>query len=175
MGLVVAALALAITGCYAPSLRDCVVTCAAADECATGQTCSGGLCAAAGASCAPSDAATPADDATAPADAAAAHDARPADAAPAIDATPPPAQLHVMIMGTGQITVDGVGTCIGGTPGNTGNCSYSVVTGTQETAQAMVVDSDHPFDKWVDPLCMPQGATCMFTVVPITTIQAHFK
>lgn len=40
------------TGCYAPDLRDCTVTCSRPDECAGDQVCnSAGLCAAEGAAC----------------------------------------------------------------------------------------------------------------------------
>ena len=41
-----------LTGCYAPDLSDCTVTCSGADECAGDQVCnSSGLCAAEGAAC----------------------------------------------------------------------------------------------------------------------------
>jgi len=96
MGVVVVALALVLAGCYEPTLRDCTVTCAAADPCASGQVCGGdGYCVGeVGARC------------TAPVDA---H----------LDAAGPTFALHVTVMGHGGVTVVGGGTC-------TTDCTYAL-------------------------------------------------
>ena len=73
-----------LTGCYAPELTDCTVTCGAPDECAGAQVCnSAGLCAAEGVTC--------------------------AGAAP--DAPTAMIALKVHVEGTGKVVVAGVGEC----------------------------------------------------------------
>lgn len=81
------ALTLLATGaCYAPDLRDCTVTCSAADECAGDQVCnSAGLCATEGATCGGGGAAP--------------------------DAPAAMVMLRVEVDGTGRVVVDGVGSC----------------------------------------------------------------
>lgn len=77
---------LAAGGCYAPDLRDCTVTCTAADECAGDQVCSSaGLCAADGVTCTGGGATT--------------------------DAPTPMVMLRVEVDGTGRVLIDGIGTC----------------------------------------------------------------
>ena len=77
------AIAVLLTGCYEPSLKDCTVSCAAATDCASGQVCAAnGFCAAEGASC-----------------------------APPTDAAVPTVTLHVVVMGHGSVQVAGGGTC----------------------------------------------------------------
>lgn len=168
MGLVVAAL-LVVAACYDPSLKDCTISCASNDDCAHGQACAaGGWCAAEGASCSGViDAPTVV-----------------TDSAPAVDAAVAPdamtnASLRVTVQMVGQIVVEGVGTCTSTMPTAhapaTMTCTYGVVSGTELTATAMPTSSQHQFDKWTDPLCKSQGATCKFTVLPLTVIQANFK
>jgi hypothetical protein len=75
---------LAASGCYAPDLQDCTVTCGGSDECAGDQVCnSNGRCAAEGVSC---TGATP-------------------DAASAM------ITLRVQVGGTGKVVIAGVGEC----------------------------------------------------------------
>ena len=182
MGLVAAALALLLAGCYSPSLRDCTLSCAASNECATGQSCTAnGWCAAAGAACAPSggviDAPLASDGSIGAVDA----PTTTTDAAPPADAALVTYPLQVQVIGGGKVIVDGIGTCDGN--GNGGGqqgllptatpCTYQVLAGTQVTAHA--TDVSQSFDKWTDPICKQQGALCMFTIVAPTLIQAHFK
>lgn len=76
---------LAAGGCYAPDLRDCTVTCGAADDCAGDQVCTGGFCAADGVTCTGGGATTDAPVAT--------------------------IMLRVDVEGTGTVVIDGVGEC----------------------------------------------------------------
>ncbi len=71
-----------LSGCYAPEVRDCTVTCSGADECTGDQVCTKGLCAAEGVTCGPGGMAT--------------------DAGVVM--------VHVMIGGTGKVTL-GTSTC----------------------------------------------------------------
>ena len=158
----------ALAGCYAPSLRDCTVTCGGEADCASGQVCTTtGWCAGPTATCSATGATV---------DAAAGADAR-----IAVDAAGPDAretdQLTVIIAGTGDVTVDGIGTCSGNDQqmSPAGTCVYAVPAGVQLTAHAEATGDMQSFDKWSDPLCKTQGATCLFTPPAIATIQAHFK
>lgn len=74
---------LAASGCYAPDLQDCTVTCSGSDECAGEQVCNDGRCSAEGVSC---QGATP-------------------DAASAM------ITLRIQIGGTGTVVIAGVGAC----------------------------------------------------------------
>ena len=181
MGVVGLAAIIALAGCYEPSLRDCAVPCAAIHDCVDGQTCSAGMCAGPGVTCvaqsADSDAAlaSPQDAAPSPADAPAAiHDAP----APPADGAEQDT-LRVVIAGTGEVVVDGVGTCTSSDnnqgDAQAGDCTYHVPAGQPVTARAQPTDNGHPFDKWTDPICKNQPATCVFSPLPLTTIAAKFK
>jgi len=75
---------LAATGCYAPDLQDCTVSCGGSDECAGDQVCNrDGRCAAEGVSC---QGATP-------------------------DAPTAMITLRVQVGGTGKVVIAGVGEC----------------------------------------------------------------
>lgn len=75
---------LVATGCYAPDLVDCTVTCTGPDECAGDQVCnSAGRCAAEGVTC---QAAAP-------------------------DAPAALVTLRVQVTGTGRVVIAGVGQC----------------------------------------------------------------
>lgn len=75
---------LAASGCYAPDLQDCTVTCSGSDECAGDQVCnSDGRCAGEGVSC---QGATP-------------------------DAPNATITLRVQVDGTGKVVIAGVGEC----------------------------------------------------------------
>lgn len=153
MGLVVAALALLLAGCYAPALRDCTVTCAAADQCASGQVCgSEGYCVGeTGARCTGS----------------AAVDAR-AEAIP-IDAAVPTFALHVTVMGHGSVTVAGTG---GGTC--TMDCTYALPRDSQVSATELGA-GNHQFQMWTTANCAGQEPTCTFTLAQPQSVGAKFE
>jgi hypothetical protein len=164
LGGIAAAVGLALAGCYAPSLRDCTVSCTSAGDCATGQMCGDdGMCASpavAGRCGAPVDAGS--------------HDAL-RDAA--IDAAPPDAgptvRLTVQVMGMGSVAVEGAGTCSSLDP-DKGHCMYNVAAGVPLTAQAIPIDPGDAFAKWSSMTCAGQGERCLFTPVAPTTIAAQF-
>jgi hypothetical protein len=164
VGLVIVA-ALLVAGCYDPALKDCTVSCAADTDCAHGQICaSGGWCAAEGATC--SALMVPVD----------ASVTRPVDAPAATPDAMGNATLRVTVTNKGQVTIMGLGTCVSDNNGNPATtCTYSVVQGTKLTAMAMMGAGGKPFDKWTDLLCKTQGASCMFTVLPFTQIDAQFQ
>jgi len=175
MGVLAGAVAaLALAGCYAPSVRDCTVRCASAGDCAGGQVCGAdGLCAApeiAGrCGTTPPDAsghdARPPGDAEAPRDAIDRPDA-------GIDATAT-VSLHVQIMGKGAVIVDGRNTCSSLDP-QRGDCAYDVVPGVAITAHAVDIQADQTFTMGTSPTCAGQSSRCMFTPMAATTITAKF-
>jgi len=156
-----AAAGVALAGCYSPSLRDCTVSCGSASDCATGQVCGpDGMCASpsvAGRCGAPVDAGHL--DASAP-------DAALADAARTV-------RLTVQIMGTGSVTIAGVGACSSQAP-DKGNCMYDVLPGAPLTAQAMPITTTDMFALWSSMTCAGQAARCQFTPVTATVIAARF-
>ncbi len=138
-----------LSGCYAPEVRDCTVTCSAATDCAGGQVCgSDGFCAIAGVAgtCGPGgvDAAV--------------------DAAPRV-------MIHLTVDGPGRVEVVGAGMC-GGTGPN--DCVTSVPKGPV-VINAVAMQGDKPFDRWTTPNCAGQSTTCMFTADTSTTVGAKFK
>lgn len=168
------AAALALAGCYAPSIRDCTVSCAAADDCASGQICGAdGLCAApeiAGRCGAiPRDASGhdvgPTGDAGAPRDAIDRPDSD-------IDATAG-VSLHVQVIGKGSVIVDGSGTC-SSLPPQRGDCTYDVVPGVAVTVHAVEIQPNQTFAMWTSPTCAGQTSRCVFIPVAATTISARF-
>ena len=166
----VAAGALLFSGCYAPGVRDCTVSCASERDCASGQVCgSDGMCAAADVAGRCAELAR---------DAGPRHDARPfRDAGdPDLDAGPDATQtvvLHVQIMGKGAVLVDGVGACSSKDPQH-GDCMYDVIPGVVQVAHAFEIDRDEPFAMWTSPTCAGQGARCVFTPIAATAIAARF-
>jgi uncharacterized repeat protein (TIGR02543 family) len=166
-----ALLAIPAAGCYAPSVRDCTVTCEAATDCATGQVCGpDGYCAAPGVTgtCARADA-----DATADADAAT-IDAR-GDAAIADAHTAPPqpdaavlGALSVTITGRGDVAVSPLGvTC--SAPAKMGaTCAYDVVAGAPLLLVAVPTHKDDRFAGWTGA-CSGTSATCALTATTGTT------
>lgn len=140
-----------LSGCYAPDLRDCTVTCSGAKDCASGQVCGAdGYCAAEGVagSC-----------------------GNGVDAA--VDA-PPTVMLRVMAEGKGHIDVLGVATCAsnGGLPPD---CVMQVAKNAQVTVRAITEDSGKPFDRWTSTTCMGQNFSCTFTATSSTTVSAKFR
>lgn len=154
-----------LAGCYDPTLKDCTVSCAADTDCAHGQTCAaGGWCAAEGETCTaqmlPIDAPV----------------TKPIDAPPVTpDGPTPNAQLRVTVKNVGSVVVSGVGTCTNASQNQMMTCTYGVFSGTSITATATVTAGGHQFDKWMDPICKSQDASCMFTALPLTAIEADFK
>jgi len=141
-------------GCYAPSLRDCTVSCEAASDCASGQVCGDdGLCAA------PEVAGRCA---TIEVDAGTAVDAGAADAAPD---GPPLVTLFVQIDGKGSVDVAGRGVC--SSEIQRGRCMYDIPLGVAQRVEAIAIDNKQPFVGWTSLACAGQGAVC--TVVPLTT------
>jgi hypothetical protein len=164
--LLAVASALAIAGCYQPSLRDCTVTCHAAGECASGQVCGAdGYCAA------PAIAGTCKVDARAAIDAPQVADA-PIDAPPPIDGPPDAtaAQLHITVSGKGTVSdSSGTRTC-------TTDCLFNVADGDLITLTAVGMGAAHPFQDWATANCMGMGPTCTVTIVPpVTAVTATFK
>jgi hypothetical protein len=139
-----------LSGCYAPDLRDCTVTCSGATDCASGQVCgSDGYCAAEGVAGSCGNA----------------FDA-------AVD-SPPSVMLRVMVMGNGQVDVVGAGSC-----GQSGppDCVMQVPKNGRVQATAVTHDASKPFDKWDSMTCAGQGPTCTFTAfLATTTIAAKFR
>lgn len=146
------------TGCYSPSLRDCTVSCAGADDCAAGQVCgSDKLCAA------PEVAGKCGMGMPGP------------DAAPEPDATVDAGatvQLRVQLDGKGKVDVMGIGMCSSDSPQN-GDCTFTVPTGTARTAKAMGAMGEK-FTRWTSFVCSAQGDTCTFTPYLFTSITARF-
>jgi hypothetical protein len=167
-------LAIPAAGCYAPSLRDCTVTCEAARDCAGGQVCGpDGYCAspAAAGTCAPD---ARADAAEVDVDAAPALDARAIDAhdsPPRPDAAPdaaPLGALAVTITGRGDVVVSPLGvTCAA--PNDMGaTCGYDVVGGTPLVLVAATTHKDDRFAGWAGA-CSGSSATCALTATTGTT------
>lgn len=140
-----------LSGCYAPDLRDCTVTCTGAKDCANGQVCGAdGYCAAEGVagSC-----------------------GKAVDAA--VDA-PPLIMLRVTAQGKGHIDVVGTGTCTG-TGGMPADCVMQVSKNAQVIVRAITDNADMPFDKWTSQTCSGQGFSCTFKAVSATTVSARFN
>jgi hypothetical protein len=113
---------------------------------------------------APTDGALAAD-ANAPADARM-HDA-------AIDAPPPPpdaatfVMLHVTVMGSGMVALQGGGSC-------THDCMLPAPYGHPATLTA-TPNGMQMFDKWTSMACAGAPATCTFVPFAPTNISAAFK
>lgn len=159
----VAAALVALAGCYAPSLRDCTVSCASQRDCADGQVCgSDGLCASPGVA---GHCASPAPDAGP------GRDAAPNDAAVA-DA-PATISLRVQVIGMGSITVDDHGVCSSQDPQH-GDCTYEIAPRVAQSVHALPIQPDQVFEKWTSATCSGQGASCTFTPSAATAIAAKF-
>jgi hypothetical protein len=165
-----------LAGCYAPSLRDCTVSCAGPSDCAPGQVCGDdGLCAApevAGRCQMATVDAGPGKDAGPPRDAAPGVDASPAVDAAAPDA-PPTVKLRVQIDGKGSVQVDGSGTCSSSDPSH-GNCVYDIALDIAQRVEAMA-DDNQDFVGWLSITCAGQGPICTFTPPASLTIVARFE
>jgi hypothetical protein len=168
-------LAVALSGCYAPELRDCTVTCASASECSADQVCGGdGFCAA------PASAGRCLRVEPPDADSDGALDARVIDAAPPVDAAmadaavppidaPVPVTLDVRVDGHGEVVVAGIATC------DDDHCMYTVSAGVTLMLEA-APDAGWRFDKWDSATCSQQDETCTTVAEPPkTSVRAKFK
>lgn len=138
------------TGCYAPDVSDCTVTCTSDEECAGGLVCTPrGLCAGEPTACAG------------------------ASGTPDAGATPR-ISIRLVIMGDGKLAIDGVGECApqGGPSGN--QCTLQAPAGAL-TITAIPDESDKPFERWTSLVCAGQGATCQVTLAMDATVSAKFK
>jgi len=158
-GIAVAAL---LAGCYQPTLRDCTVTCAAADDCAGDQICGpDGYCAlpeVAG-SCGDGgelDAAADADP-TAPDADPSRPDAAIPDAGTAPDASGPLVLLKVRIIGTGRVVSDALDISCDV------SCNYNLPMGTVVTLSPVVTDQASQFSSWTQA-CAGQTPDCTLTL-----------
>jgi hypothetical protein len=154
-----AAVAVGASGCYAPTTRDCELSCDSDNDCASGQVCGPEhLCAQRSLSCA-----------TGLVDGGLVRDSQRATAIDAheVDA-PATVALTIMIGGMGTVTLDGGASC--------SMPSCQLVAPMNE--QATLVATPAPrtmFDMWMTGPCVGQGATCTFVPLADTTLQVHFK
>jgi len=141
-------LAVVLTGCYTPDLRDCVVKCTAQTGCADGEACGAdGFCAAPGVTCNSEGA----------------------------DASVPPAtvSIHIMIMSKGNVILNNTMTCSSDGVQN-GNCTYNVPAHQAATVFAMAEQLSHPFMMWTAG-CSGALPQCNVTPTANMTISAMFK
>jgi hypothetical protein len=144
-----AALALALAGCYSPDALDCTVACAAANDCADGQVCgSDGFCAA------PS---------------VAGHCGGPDGGMPSQLAS-----LRVTIQGAGKIRIDSVGVCDSETAHDDA-CEFSVPAGMSISLQADA-NGEHEFRGWSGACAGTSSSSCTLTpVMGLTQVGAKFE
>lgn len=76
-------------------------------------------------------------------------------------------RLTVTIMGSGQVTVDNVGTCAHPT------CTFDVPARSTLMLQAAATNEDHPFDGWTQA-CTGKDDTCSVLVMSPTQVGAKF-
>jgi hypothetical protein len=159
-----ALLVVAITSCYSPDVKDCVLRCGSAADCADGQTCNDeGTCAAPAVTC-NGDTAIDAPGMVAPQDAAA-------------DAPPGTVSITIEITGTGTVQLMGSGvagmqTC-DDSAGSGTSCTFAADPAKMATAMAMAKGQDQ-FMSWTSLVCAGQMMNCMFTPIGPTTISVLF-
>jgi hypothetical protein len=169
LGCAVAAALVALAGCYAPSLRDCTVSCSSQHDCADSQVCgSDGLCASPGVA---GHCASTAPDAGPNHDAGMRRDAAPSDAA--VPDAPATISLHVQVIGKGSITVDGYGVC-SSLDVQHGDCTYAIAPQVAQSVHALSIQPDQVFASWTSMTCSGQSVSCTFTPSAATTIAAKF-
>lgn len=146
------------TACYEPAVRDCVVSCSAADECAADQQCAGGWCTSPGTACTGGDG-----------DAGNGDDV---DARPSIDA-PGSAMLRIEVKEYGRVTTDQSGVDC---DGPNGDCLFSITSGIEVTLTAVENNPNYRFEKWTQECDGEQSLTCNVTVdAPMTRVGVEFK
>jgi hypothetical protein len=134
-----------ISGCYAPEVADCTVTCTTDNECAGGLVCTPqGLCGDTAATC---------DD----------------------NSGPRTIQLRVAVMGEGKVSITGGPECEpdddDDSMGET--CTFMVPAGPL-VIEAVVLD-DRPFERWTSIVCAGQGARCEVTLQLDSSVAARFR
>lgn len=138
-----------VSGCYAPDIGDCAVSCTTDAECAGDQVCTPeGLCAGAMSAC---------------------------DENAAVDGgtTPRMIDLRVTVMGDGRVAIDGVGECARAGMGPMGEmCTMQVPAGPMTIT---AVPDDKPFERWTTLICAGQDATCHVTLTINASVGAKFR
>lgn len=139
-----------VSGCYAPEIGDCSVSCTTDQECAGDQVCTAqGLCAG-GASACEGNSGT-------------------------VDAgtTPRMIDLRVTVDGDGKVSVGGAGECVPGSSGPMGNsCMMKVLPGP---ITLVAVPNGKPFERWTSTICAGQDASCNVTLTVNANVGAKFK
>ena len=153
-------LAAGLTGCYAPELRDCAVTCGADSDCGPGQVCGGDQMCAAPAIAGHCDQ-RPTPDAASP------HDAFvvTVDAITVVN-------LQIVIKGKGTVEVADIGSCSDAAPDHT--CTFTVPMGVPRVLHAVPGES-FVFEKWEPGACTGDLPTCDVTPTELTLATAKFK
>lgn len=146
MHTLIAGMALAVSGCYAPDVIDCTVTCTEPTDCADGQACTAnGFCAAEGQTC--------------------------MGGGITVDAGTSAIALRIQIDGEGAVNVMGVGECSRGQ--NNGTCLWQVQPGPLRFQATP--GEDREFDRWTTMNCAGQPSTCSFTPSAATTVGVRFR
>lgn len=139
-----------VSGCYAPEISDCDVSCTTNDECSGNQVCTPeGLCAGSIAAC--------------------------DENGGTVDggATPRMIQLRVGVMGNGKVSIAGGPDCDPEGEGPMGDMCTLMVPAGPLVIEAVV--EDKPFDKWASIVCAGQGARCQVTLQLDASVVAKFK
>ena len=167
------------SACYSPDLRDCTVSCTAANDCASGQVCgSDRFCASP--ELAGRCASLPTDDGGTPippnrdAGVADAETVAPVDAPPDAPPAPETRMVHIRIDGQGGVSLTGVGVCDSAPP-QAGDCTFDVILSAQVHAEAYP-HFNWRFDKWTQGPCDgDESRDCDFTSSGTTNLNAKFR
>ncbi len=138
-----------VSGCYAPDISDCDVTCTTNAECAGDQVCTAqGLCAGAASACEENN---------------------------AVDGgvTPRMIDLDVTISGDGKVAISGIGECAPNGSGPMGDMCRMQIPAGPITLTA--VPDDKPFERWTSQICAGQDSTCDVTLTINANVGAKFK
>ena len=138
--------ALAIAGCYSPTVSDCVLACTSSADCAADQVCTAGKCAAPSASC--------------------------SGAAP-VDAAPGSVPIAIAISGIGDVVI-GPMMCETPSGGSGAMCTLAAAPGAPATAMAMAKGGDM-FMAWTSTVCAAQMPSCTFTPTGPTQLAVVFS
>jgi hypothetical protein len=153
----------AMTGCYSPSVKDCVLPCGSAADCADGQSCSAeGTCAAPAVTC-NGGAAIDAPGMIAP------HDAT-------LDAPNSTVPITVEISGMGSVQLMGsgaIGMQMCENDGSGTSCMLALEPAKTAMGMAMAKGPDQ-FMMWTSLVCAGQMMSCTFTPLGPTTISVVF-
>ncbi|MGE0398841.1 MAG: hypothetical protein AB7T06_19185 [Kofleriaceae bacterium] len=137
-----------VSGCYAPEISDCDVTCTTNDECAGDQVCTPeGLCAGSISAC----------DENAVTD----------------GGTPRTIDLRVKVDGDGKVVIGGGLECDPEGGGPMGDMCTLMVPAGPLVIEAVV--GPKPFDKWTSIVCAGQGPRCEVTLTINASVTAKFR